>query len=374
MTRSTELLRELPLQIIPVMRPKLPVTERIAPYMHQIDGSRIYSNFGPLVRSLESRLATCFGVPENGVVSVANATLGLALALVAQRPEPGSLCAIPAWTFAATPHAVTQAGLVPYFVDVDPVTWALDPDTLVEELAHAPGLVSAVMPVAPFGRPIDVAGWDRFRERTGLAVVIDAAAGFDSLTAGRVPSVISLHATKVLGVGEGGCVVSHDVDLIGDLRTRSNFGFFASRESRVSATNAKLSEYHAAIGLAAFDEWDVARAEWMAVAEVYASVFSGLNRVQLQSGFGTTWIASTCIVDIADAGAARVEGALTAEKIETRRWWGNGAHDHPATRHMARTSLPVTEALARSTIGLPFYRDLSLGAIRRIADCVHAVA
>src|SRR5215813_542756 len=101
------------LQAVPVMRPKLPVAERIAPYMRQIDGSRIYSNFGPLVRSLESRLATYFRTPDNGVASVTNGTLGLALALAVQHPKPGSLCAIPAWTFAATPHAVTQAGLVP---------------------------------------------------------------------------------------------------------------------------------------------------------------------------------------------------------------------------------------------------------------------
>jgi dTDP-4-amino-4,6-dideoxygalactose transaminase len=362
------------LQAIPVMRPKLPVTERIAPYMRQIDRARLYSNFGPLARSLESRLATCFGTAEEGVVSVANATVGLTLALMAQHPEPGSLCAIPAWTFAATPHAVTQAGLVPYFVDVDPGTWAFDPERLSHELSRAPGKVSAVMPVAPFGQPIDVSLWDQFRARTGLAVVIDAAAGFDSLVSGRVPSVVSLHATKVLGIGEGGCVVSRDIELIKDLRARANFGFFQSRESRVSATNAKLSEYHAAIGLAALDEWDVTRTEWVAVADAYNSAFAGLNRVQLQSGFGDSWIASTCVVDIADAGADRVERALNDAKIETRRWWGRGAHDHPATHRFPRSSLSVTETLARSTIGLPFYRDLELSAIGRIAECVHSVA
>jgi dTDP-4-amino-4,6-dideoxygalactose transaminase len=356
------------------MRPKLPVADRIAPYMRQIDGTRIYSNFGPLVRSLESRLAKCFATPDESVVSVANATVGLTLALMAQNPERGSLCVIPAWTFAATPHAVTQAGLIPYFVDVDPVTWALDPETLASEIARAPGKVGAVMPVAPFGQPIDVSLWDQFQARTGLAVVIDAAAGFDSLVPGRVPSVVSLHATKVLGIGEGGCIVSSEVDLIKDLRARANFGFFQSRESRVSATNAKLSEYHAAVGLAAFDEWDVARAEWVAIAEAYGSAFAGLNRVRLQSGFGTSWVSATCVVEIADAGAERVEQALAAQKIETRRWWGYGAHDHPATRHMPRTALPATEGLVRSTIGLPFYRDLDRGVIGRIAECVHAVA
>ena len=362
------------MQSIPVMRPKLAVGERISPYLRQIDEARIYSNFGPLARLLEARLAAKFGVPDEGVISVANATLGLALALSAQEPERGSLCAIPAWTFVATPHAVTQAGLIPYFVDVDPATWALNPEVLVKELDRAPGKVGAVMQVAPFGQPIDVSLWDEFRTRTGLPVVIDAAAGFDSLVPGRVPSVVSLHATKVLGVGEGGCIVSSDAALIEDLRARSNFGFFKSREAMVSATNAKLSEYHAAIGLAALDEWDVVRAEWLTVAEAYNAVFSGSNRVQLQPGFGSSWVSSTCVLDIADAGADRVESALNDAQIETRRWWGRGAHDHPATRHLPRSSLASTELLARSTIGVPFYRDLEIGTILRIGECVHAVA
>lgn len=362
------------MQTIPVMRPKLPVADRITPYLRQIDGSRIYSNFGPLARSMEARLAENFGVPENSVCSVANATVGLALALIAQEPQPGSLCIIPAWTFAATPHAVTQAGLIPYFVDVDPETWALDPDKLAAEIAAAPGRVGAVMPVAPFGRPIDVSAWDRFRGRTGIAVVIDAAAAFDSLRPGLVPSVVSLHATKVLGVGEGGCIASGDIELIKDLRARCNFGFFQSREARVTATNAKLSEYHAAVGLAALDEWEVARKEWVAVADEYAHALQGSNRVQLQAGFGTDWIAATCVVAIADNGADRVERALGTEKIQTRRWWGRGAHDHPATRHMPRSSLYATETLAQSTIGLPFYRDLEPAAIERIAKCLHAAA
>jgi len=356
------------------MRPKLPIGERIAPYLRRIDEGRIYSNFGPLVRSLESRLAVRFGISDEGVITVANATLGLGLALVAQHPEPGSLCAVPAWTFAATPHAVTQAGLIPYFVDVGPATWVLDPEIVSDQLARAPGKVGAVMPVAPFGQPIDVSLWDQFRTRTGLAVVIDAAAGFDSLVPADVPCVVSLHATKVLGVGEGGCIVSRDAELIQDLRARSNFGFFKSRQAMVSATNAKLSEYHAAIGLAALDEWDVTRAEWMTVGNRYNDAFSGSNRVQLQPGFGISWISSTCILDISDCGADRVERALDAAEIETRRWWGRGAHDHPATRRLPRSSLPNTEVLARSTIGVPFYRDLELSAIRRIAECVQLAA
>ena len=362
------------MQPIPVMRPKLPVAECIAPYLRQIDSSRIYSNFGPLTRALEARLATFYGGPPETVVSVANGTLGLSLALTVQHPEPGSLCIIPAWTFAATAHAAVLAGLVPYFVDVDPVAWTLDPETMTDEIARAPAVVGAVMPVSPFGQPVDVSAWDRFRAKTGLPVVIDAAAGFDSLIPGSVPAVVSLHATKVLGIGEGGCVVSTDTGLIRELRTRANFGFFRSREAMVSATNAKLSEYHAAIGHAALDEWPTTRAEWMAVAKAYANAFAGSNRIQIQSGLGSAWVTSTCVLNIADAGADRVERVLHSAQIETRKWWGRGAHAHPATERFPRGSLSATESLARSTIGVPFYRDLELSAIERIAECVQSVA
>jgi dTDP-4-amino-4,6-dideoxygalactose transaminase len=98
------------------------------------------------------------------------------------------------------------AGLTPYFVDVDPSTWALEPLAIEEEIARPPAAVGAVMVVAPFGRPIDYAAWDEVKDRTGLPVVIHAAAAFDSLQVGEAPAVVSLHATKVLGAGEGGFV------------------------------------------------------------------------------------------------------------------------------------------------------------------------
>ena len=115
---------------VPVMRPKLPAASSVLPYLSEIDASRIYSNFGPLAVRLEHRLAAHFGVGDHAVTTVANATLGLALALTAQQVTAGTLCVIPAWTFVASPQAASLAGLTPYFVDVDPRTWALEPDAI----------------------------------------------------------------------------------------------------------------------------------------------------------------------------------------------------------------------------------------------------
>jgi dTDP-4-amino-4,6-dideoxygalactose transaminase len=359
---------------IPIMRPKLPSAEQIAPYLRAIDASRIYSNYGPLALSLEQRLATHFGLSEGTITTVANATLGLTLALAAQGARPGTLCAIPAWTFIASAHAATMAGLVPYFVDVDADSWAVDPEKIAGAIAGAPAAVGAVMPVVPFGRPIDVAAWDRFRSRTGLPVVIDAAAGFDTITPSAVPAVVSLHATKVIGIGEGGFVMSTDAAIIRDIRIRSNFGFLASREATVPAANAKLSEYHAAVGLAGLDEWVEVRSEWMTLARAYREALPESNRLRFQDGFGKSWVASTCVVRLADSGAPQAESALAQAEVETRRWWGEGAHAHPATAAFPRASLPATEALAHSTIAVPFFRDLGPADIRRVAECVLSAA
>ncbi len=358
--------------MIPILRPRLPSADRLAPYLQKIDAARFYTNFGPLALTLEERLAAHYGVATGNVVTVANATLGLGLALAAQGATPGTLCAMPAWTFVASPHAAVIAGLTPYFIDVDAKTWALDPTVIDKAIVRAPAQVGAVMPVAPFGYPVNVGDWDRFRERTKLPVVIDAAAGFDSLVAGATPAVVSLHATKVLGIGEGGFIVSSDKALIADVRRRSNFGLDPNRQSVVQATNAKLSEYHAAVGHAALDHWYESRSEWMAVAAAYRHRFGYSNHVRLQEGFGEQWISGTCLVQVSQAASLPAQRALATAAIETRDWWGKGAHAHPATAKFPRDLLAATAALSRSTFAVPFYRDLAITEVNMIADILLA--
>jgi dTDP-4-amino-4,6-dideoxygalactose transaminase len=277
---------------------------------------------------------------------------------------------MPGWTFVASAHAAVMAGLVPYFVDVDEGTWALDPSRLDDVLANAPGPVGAVMPVVPFGCTIDAAPWEAFQSRTGIPVVIDAAAAFDTITAGPLPAVVSLHATKVLGAGEGGFVMSTNLALIRDIETRANFGFNGTREATIPATNAKLSEYHAAVGLAGLDEWADARAEWIEVARAYRDALTPLNWLTFQSDFGQSWITSTFVVRLDGPEVTRIERQLAEAGIEARRWWGMGAHAHEATKAFPRSPLPATERLVNSTIALPFFRDLRPNQVDRVAQCL----
>jgi dTDP-4-amino-4,6-dideoxygalactose transaminase len=125
------------------------------------------------------------------------------------------------------------------------------------------------------------------------------------------------------------------------------------------------------VGHAALDDWSEIRADWLKAARLYRAEIEQSNRVHLQRGFGDAWVASTCVVRL-EGAAARIEGALAAQGIDTRRWWGMGAHAHPATAQIPHGVLPVTEALAQSTISLPFYRDIGAAEIGTVARLVSA--
>jgi dTDP-4-amino-4,6-dideoxygalactose transaminase len=354
-----------------VCKPKLPNADRLLPYLREIDAARWYSNEGPLSRRFERRLAEHAGASSaDEVVVVANATAALTATLMALDAEPGTLCLMPAWTFAASGHAVVQAGLRPWFVDVDPFDGALSPAAAARFAANPPGRLGAVLVVSPFGRPVEVGEWEAFRRHTGVPVVLDAAAAFDVVRASAIPTVVSLHATKVLSTGEGAFVAWTDVVGVRAIRQRINFGFTDSREARAAAINGKHSEYAAAVGLAALDEWPATRAAYARVAREYASAFEGIARVRLQAGYGSEWVSATTIVQVPPGRIARVENALAGASIGSRRWWGDGLARHEAFADCLREQLPVTEALASTTLGLPCWPDLPAETLARIAHVV----
>jgi dTDP-4-amino-4,6-dideoxygalactose transaminase len=339
----------------------------LAPYLRRIDEARWYSNFGPLVREFEASLAARFEAKTH-IVTVTNATLGLAMALRVRAPEPG-LCLIPAWTFVATAHAVKLAGHTPFLADVDAQSGALTPE--IARAALKDGPLRAVIPVAPHGQPLDVRAWAAFEAETGVPVILDAAAGFDSATDASAPLVVSLHATKALGVGEGGFFATQDAALAEAVRAQSVFGFSGSRDSAVAAMNAKMSEYAAAVGLAALDHWPQTRSRYQRAARMMRTTFTRDAPLSFQAGWGAEWISAACAVQFRGADADRVARALANEGIETRRWWERGVHRQPAFRATPKAgALNVTDQLAASTLGLPFSVDLNAEDIARIADAV----
>ncbi|MEI8395415.1 MAG: aminotransferase class I/II-fold pyridoxal phosphate-dependent enzyme [Rhodospirillaceae bacterium] len=346
------------------------------PYLEQIDAARQYSNFGPLSRTLETRLAARLHVAAERVVTVANGTLGLTAALMAAGVPAGALVLMPAWTFVATAHAVRMAGLVPYLVDIEPDSGIMTPEIAEAALASAPAPVGAVIPVLPFGRPVELGVWDSFSAAYRVPVVIDGAAAFDAVRPAKAPVMVSLHATKILGAGEGGFVVCPDPGFAEDLRRHLNFGFYHVRSATVPALNGKFSEYHAAVGLAALDRWTETRRAFQRVARSWRrTLATTLPDAALPDSYGENWVSSTTIIRFSGAEADALGAYLACHGIDSRPWWSKGVHRHPAFAACSRTPLPTTEELAERTLGLPCFVDLSDTTISHIGkvlgDCPH---
>jgi len=367
--------KKTPSMLDEVCRPLLPTAERLLPYLRSIDESRWYSNWGDLAKTFERRLSAKLGLAQHECTVANNATSGITAALVAvaDRASPARpFCLMPSYTYVATAAAALGAGYVPYFVDVDPNTFAMNPETIA---AH-PMLskAGAIIAVAPYGRSIASAAWQKFSKEFGLPVVIDAAAGFDALLSGEatiarnVPIVLSFHATKAFGIGEGGAIVCRGSELARRCHRALNLGFLGSREARMAGINGKLSEYHAAVGLAELDGWRAKRRSFIRVARAYhrAAKAHGLDdRILTQR----TWASSYALFFAESAAAARKAAArLRSAGLGFRWWYGNGVHREPAYRRMPADPLPVTEDIARRLIGLPVWVELDDATI----DCVVA--
>jgi dTDP-4-amino-4,6-dideoxygalactose transaminase len=354
----------------PVLKPLLPTAEKIIPYLHQIDANRWYTNYGPLVQQFEASLAKHFAVEQNELTTSTNATLALSQTLLALGVPTGSACIMPSWTFVATPAAALWAGLQPCFVDVDPVTWLITPDQVSEVARTRP--VGAVVVVSAFGAPLDLAAWDQFSHSTGIPVVVDAAAGFDGFkncgqSMNSTPVVISLHATKVSGIGEGAVVVTRDSKLTGKIRSFGNFGFDGSRDALISGTNAKMSEYTAATGLALLAEWPERRAGWAELTDAFAKEVEATPELKMAPGFNEGWISSYGLIELPSwTSADKMEVLLRQEGIETRQWWGKGCHKQSAYRDFWQASLLETNRLGQQTLGLPFWLGMTVDDVGEV--------
>ena len=370
---------------VPLLIPDLPAPEALLPYLQRMHAAQLYSNFGPLVRELEGRLLDRFTGRTPGALaisSVANATLGLELVLTALDLPPHSRVLLPSLTFVASATAVLRAGHVPVLSDVDPDRWLLTPDIARRALREV--RVDAVMPVAAFGAPHTMADWSAFEQETGIPVVIDAAAAFGSqwLDAPRGTAVFSMHATKSLPAGEGGFVVSTDAALVARVRQLSNFGInldpgAGTPVGRLASigTNAKMSEYHAAVGLASLDVWDE-RA--LVRRQLYAELKAALEQagepgqLRWQRTEGPVNGPTLLCVRLPSSGKrARLEQLCEQRRIGMRRWYqpllGKMLAIHPDS-----LSLPTPNAaeIASDMCGLPFFPDMSGEQAATLIDAV----
>lgn len=347
---------------IPILRPKLPETKNLIPYLRRIDDSKIYSNRGPLVRDLEERLANYFQVRKEQIVLLSNATLaiqGLATLLPVQRIQ------VPDYTFAASGQAVLASGKHLDLVDVGLDDWQLPLPT------NSASAEIGYLPVMPFGAPVNIERWE-YKQN----VIFDAAASVGSTQPDfkrlNVTSAIvySLHATKVAGCGEGGIAICGSDEIADKLKSWSNFGFNTNRVACTLGTNAKMSEYAAAVVSAVLDDLELEIAEWeqsLSIAKKNSVTYGFDSIVSHYFGARPYWIAKFNDKVTRD----KVSSNLLTNNIECRSWWASPLSAMPVFQRFAGpVSNDAAQEICETTLGLPMFRGLSEISINKISELV----
>lgn len=238
--------------MIPVTRPHLPERSRYLKYISRCYKNCQLTNNGPLVQELKVRLEEHLGVKN--LLLVANGTLALQIAYKALGIT-GKAVTTP-FTFVATSSSLRWEGIDPVYADIDEETLNLSPEKAREALDPD---VTALVPVHVYGNPCDVEAFDEIAREHGLKVIYDAAHAFGVRLNGRSvlecgdAATLSFHATKVFHSVEGGAIAFKEREDYERARRLINFGQEGG-EVADEGINAKMSEFHAAMGLSMLDE------------------------------------------------------------------------------------------------------------------------
>ena len=348
--------------------------------------SRMLSNDGPLVRLFEEKLCAFLGV--RNAVAVSSGTVGLQIALrsVVKPLEMAreTVVIMPAWTFVATAHAATWLGMPVAFVDVKVDTQNVAYLDAMKEMQKSRRVF---LGVHLWGRPCDPHDFDDLGKRLGVPVVFDAAPAFGCSHDGKMVGnfgaceAFSFHATKVINTFEGGAVTTNDDGLARELRRLRNFGFAGEDEVAGLGTNGKMSEAHAAMGLATLDEYPTWRLQNWARAYDYWNGLSGVEGVSFgspppghgQYGDEHNWQYVQVLVEPQGNGFCRDDlwRVLKAEGVLARRYYHPGVHRMESYRTWhPDLSLPNTDWLAARSLVLPTGPSVSKEQVERVCGLV----
>jgi UDP-2-acetamido-2-deoxy-ribo-hexuluronate aminotransferase len=343
---------------------------------------------GPEVAELESMLADFVGVKH--AIACSSGTDALLLPLMAYGIGPGDAVFTTTFSFFATAEVIALTGATPIFVDIDPVTFNIDPAKLEEAIVdsgfnfqYSKLTPKAIIPVDLFGLPADYKRIMPIAEKYGLRVIQDAAQSFGARYHGRrAPGLANVGATsffpaKPLGCyGDGGAMFTDDDVLANTIRSLVVHGRGSDKYNNVRiGLNARIDTIQAAIlieKLKIYPEEIILRQQ---VAGQYTKSLSTLNSdiiiPHIPEGSASVWAQYTLRCIERDA----LQKRLAQMDIPSMVYYTKPMHllDALASLGYKYGDFPIAEEAARTVLSLPFYPYMEEKNIMIIAGAVRQV-
>jgi len=336
---------------------------------------------GPEVTELESKLAQFAGARH--CVSCASGTDALQIALMAQGVGPGDAVFVPTFTFVATAEVVSLVGATPVFVDIDPLTFNLDPDALAKAIEAVLSNNAAshvlprngmklrargIIPVDLFGQPADYARINAIAAKHGLFVIEDAAQSFGAagagIRAGKLAPVAcaSFFPAKPLGcAGDGGALFTDDdaqAELFRSVRVHGQ-GSDRYENVRLGLTG-RLDSIQAAVLLAKLDIFIEELAARDRIAARYTRYIAardlGLTTPTISAGMNSAWAQYSLLARDSKHRAACQE-SLKSAGIPSMIYYPKPLHLQTVFAGLGYRSgdFPVAEDSAERIFSLPMH-------------------
>jgi dTDP-4-amino-4,6-dideoxygalactose transaminase len=307
-------------------------------------------------------------------VAVTNGTVALELALLAMGVGPGDEVITVPNTFIATAEAVSAVGARPVFVDVDPVSYNMDP-TLVER-AITPR-TRVLLPVHLYGQTADMDPLLEIAARHGLKVLEDACqahgAEYKGKKAGTMGAAgcFSFYPGKNLGaLGEGGAVVTNDSELAAKMKVLRDHGSLRKYEHAVPGYNFRLEGLQGgflAVKLPHLDTWNDRRC---LAAEHYDNLLAGNGIITPVEMPYAHHVYHLYVIQADDREQLRKD--LNAAGVETGLHYPGPLHLQEAYKSLGyqQGDFPVCERLADRILSLPMFPDISREQVEFVASVI----
>lgn len=366
---------------IPVNEPLLTGNEK--KYLAECIDTGWISSEGPFVKRFEEEFAARVG--RKFGIAVSNGSVALDAAVVALGLREGDEVILPSFTIISCAAAIVRAGAVPVVVDCEPDTWNMN---VAQVEARITPRTRAIMVAHIFGLPVDMAPLLALAEKHKLRIIEDAAEAHGQTYRNRACgsfgdiSTFSFYPNKHVTTGEGGMLLTDNLDLADRCRSLRNLCF--KPEQRFIhdelGWNLRMTNMQAALGVAQLERLDEFVARKRAMGKRYQELLRGVPGLQLpkpaiDGAENIYWVFGLVLDDDVPFDAKGAMGRLAKLGVGTRPFFWP-MHEQPVLHNMGLLrdeSHPVSERIARRGFYIPSGLALTEDQMVRVASAVRTM-